>query len=57
MINGDRNQVTANATLAIVVNGSENNVTYSHFVNGKRPVVTENKPGNVIEKVSAPAAK
>lgn len=50
MINGDNNQVTVDATMAYILNGSENIVEYSKYANGKRPVVTENKPGNTIEK-------
>ena len=57
MINGNRNDVTAEAIVDIVVNGSENNVKYSRYANAKRPVVKENSTGNTIEKVAAPAAK
>ena len=57
MINGNRNDVTAEALAEIVVNGSENNVKYSRFANGKRPTIKENRSGNIIEKVDAPAAK
>jgi hypothetical protein len=28
-------------------------VRYSKYGNGKRPMITENKPGNTTEKVSA----
>jgi hypothetical protein len=51
MINGNRNDVTAEAALEIVVNGSENTVRYSYFVNGIRPTITEGASGNTIEKV------
>lgn len=49
-INGDRNKVTTDAAMEFVFNGSENTVSYSRFANGKRPVVTENRPGNNVEK-------
>ncbi len=57
MINGNRNDVTAEAVMGIVFNGEENKVKYSRYANGKRPVVTNNKPGNITEKISAPAKK
>ena len=44
------------AATEFVFNGSENTVKYSRFVNGKQPNIVENKPGNVIEQVSAEAA-
>ncbi len=53
MVNGDRNKITVDAAMEFVLNGSENNVKYSRFVNGKAPSVVENKAGNVIEKVGA----
>ena len=53
MINGDNNQITADASMAYILNGSENTVKYSKYANGKRPIVTENKPGNTIEQISA----
>ena len=57
MINGNGNDVTAEAIVDIVVNGSENNIKYSRFANGKRPSVKENRTGNIIEKVTASAPK
>ena len=57
MINGDGNDITAEAVTEFVLNGSENTVKYSRFVNGKQPNIVENKPGNVIEQISAEAAK
>ena len=51
MINGDGNQITADAAAEIVLNGSSNTLKYSRFVNGKRPVISENQSGNIIEKV------
>jgi hypothetical protein len=57
MINGHRNKITVDATTEIVINGNENNITYSRFVNGKRPRITENQSGSVVEKISAPTRK
>lgn len=57
MINGDRNDVTAEAVMSVVFNGEENKVKYSRYANGKRPAVTNNKSGNTTEKISAPAKK
>lgn len=57
MINGDRNKVTVDAAMVFVFNGSENNLKYSRFTNGKRPSVIENRPGNVVEKVSTQTIK
>ncbi len=57
MINGDSNQINGDAALEFVINGENNTVKYSRFVNGKRPTVKENAPGNVIEKTSAPDNK
>jgi hypothetical protein len=57
MINGDRNDVTAEAVMSIVFNGEENKVKYSKYANGTRPVVTNNKKGNTAEKIAAAAKK
>ena len=57
MMNGNNNDVTAEAVMEIVFNGSGNNLRYSRYGNGKRPVVTDNSGGNVAEKVPAPAKK
>jgi hypothetical protein len=53
MINGDSNRVTADASTEYVFNGTENVLKYSRFANGKRPVITENRGGNEIEKIAA----
>lgn len=57
MINGSGNQITADAASEYVLNGTSNSLKYSRFVNGKQPVVTENQPGNTIEKVDYTPAK
>ena len=52
MINGDGNQVIGDATIEFVLNGSNNNATYSRYVNGKRPVIKGKAAENTIEKVA-----
>ena len=52
MVNGDGNEIAAEATMEFVFNGSGNNVTYTKFANGKRPRVTDNG-GNLVEKAAA----
>jgi hypothetical protein len=52
MVNGDSNQITADAAAEIVVNGTSNSLKYSRFVNGKQPLIKENQSGNTIEKVA-----
>ncbi len=51
-INGARNEITVEGVAEVVFNGTTNTVRYSRVVNGKRPVVSGNKSGNVIEKAS-----
>ena len=53
MINGDSNKVTIDAAIEFVFNGTENEVQYTRYLNGKQPVVTENRPGNIVQKASA----
>jgi hypothetical protein len=57
MINGDGNQITADAASEFVLNGTSNSLKYSRFVNGKQPVIMENQSGNTIEKIPYTAAK
>lgn len=58
MVNGDRNQVTAVAATEIITNGSGNTVEYSKYVNGKKPIATDNSKGNnSISKTEAAEAK
>ena len=58
MLNGKNHDVTAEAVAEIVFNGDENEVRYSRYANGKRPVVTKNSRGeNRVEKISAAPAK
>ncbi|MEQ1922337.1 MAG: DUF3060 domain-containing protein [Pyrinomonadaceae bacterium] len=56
MFNGNGNKITADAATEIVFNGSQNTLTYSRFPNGKRPIVTQNRPDNTVEHVPAKAA-
>ena len=53
MINGDRNRVFGVAFTSIVLNGTDNQVEYSKYANGKKPAVTDNGPANIITKVAA----
>ncbi len=43
--------------MEFIFNGAENSLRYSRFANGKLPLVTENQPGNVIEKTAFEPAK
>jgi hypothetical protein len=56
-VNGDGTQITADAVMEFVFNGTDNKATYSRFPNGKRPTVTENQQGNVVEQAPAAAPK
>lgn len=56
-INGDGNRITSEASLAYIFNGAKNTVTYTGFVNGKRPSIKENADGNTVEKVAADTKK
>lgn len=57
MLNGNQHDVTAEAVTEIIFNGTENKLRYSKYANGKRPRVTDNKGGNISEKVAATAKK
>jgi hypothetical protein len=57
MINGNNNDVTAEAVMSVVFNGEDNKVKYSKYANGKRPSITQNKTGNTTEKIETPAKK
>lgn len=52
MINGNGNQVTVEGVMSVVINGEENVLKYSRYINGKRPSVTDNASGNMIEKIA-----
>lgn len=55
MINGDKNQIVAVAFSEIVLNGFENNVQYSKYANGKKPLITDNGKENTILKANPPS--
>jgi uncharacterized Zn-binding protein involved in type VI secretion len=50
LVNGDRNKITTVAFSEIVLNGYDNIVEYSKYVNGKQPVITDNGKTNTISK-------
>ena len=52
MINGDRNEISADAAAELVFNGTGNELTYARYVNGKLPMIKENQLGNNIDKAS-----
>lgn len=54
MVNGDGNVVKIAATSEIVLNGHKNTITYSKFLNGKRPIITNNGRDNTIERSVTP---
>ena len=56
MINGKGNQVEIAGVSVITVNGDENTVRYSKFINSKRPTVTDNGDGNTVERSNEPAS-
>ncbi len=55
IINGDGNEITAEAATTIMLNGTNNAIKYSRFVNGKRPYVADNGANNIVEKIAADA--
>ena len=57
MVNGDKNQVTTDAVTEFVFNGTANEVTYSRFVNGKGPRITENQGGNDVQQAPPTPSK
>jgi len=54
VINGDRNKVVANAFSEVMLNGSDNEVQFSKYVNGKKPLIMDNGDGNSVEKGTSP---
>lgn len=53
MVNGDGNKISVDAAIEFVFNGTSNAVAHSRFVNGKLPLVTQSRPGNLIEHFPA----
>ncbi len=56
MVNGDSNKIKIDAAVQLVFNGTNNTVQYSRYANGKMPIVTENRTGNLIEKAPTTTA-
>ena len=57
LVNGDRNKITAAAFSEIVLNGYDNVVEYSKYVNGRQPVVADNGKTNTVSKAAASQTK
>ncbi len=57
VLNGDNNQVDGDAAMEISLNGANNTVNYSRFVNGKRPIITGSSSENTVAKVAASSTK
>lgn len=57
LVNGDRNKISVDAFSEIVLNGYDNNVEYSKYVNGKQPVITDNSKTNTVSKTDASKPK
>jgi len=51
MVNGNGNQITADAASEFVFNGADNSLKYARFANGKQPLVTDNQSANRVEKI------
>ncbi len=50
MVNGNRNQIDANAAAEITTYGSENVVKYSKYANGKKPQTKDSSGSNIVSK-------
>ena len=51
MVNGDSNKLSIDAAAEIVFNGTDNEIKYTRYPNGRQPIVVENRTGNIVEKV------
>lgn len=56
-VNGDGNKITAEAADLFVFNGTGNRATYSRFINGIKPLVTDNQSGNEVSFVRAGSSR
>lgn len=56
-VNGNGNEITADGIAEVVFNGEDNKVTYTKYVNGKRPSVRDNKGSNTVEKAATAVKK
>ena len=52
MVNGHENKVAAVAAAEIITYGSSNEVSYSKFANGNRPVINDSAGSNIVEKAA-----
>jgi hypothetical protein len=57
MINGDKNQIIAAGLSEITLNGFGNDIRYSKYANGKKPVIADNGGENTISKATPPPAQ
>lgn len=57
LVNGDRNHITTTAFSEIVLNGYDNVVEYSKYVNGKQPVITDNGKTNTVSRAVSTGPK
>jgi hypothetical protein len=57
MMNGDNNQVTADAAMEFVFNGTGNTLKHSRYANGKQPTIVQGQQGNTVEKIPFQAGK
>ncbi len=53
MVNGSANHIDLDAAFEFVLNGDNNTIKYSRYVNGKRPIIQKNAAGNTVEKAEA----
>ena len=54
MVNGDKNRIVTVGFSVVIFNGFQNVVEYSKFVNGKKPLITDNGRENMIQKFAPP---
>jgi flagellar basal body L-ring protein FlgH len=57
MLNGDNNEVTADAAMEFVFNGTGNILKHARYANGKRPSIVQGQQGNTVEKIPFEAGK
>ena len=54
MVNGDKNRIVTVGFSEVIFNGFQNVVEYSKYVNGKKPIITDNGRENIIQKFAPP---
>ena len=57
MINGDGNHITGVAFNEIIINGTDNKIEHTKYLNNRRPVIDDNASGNTVSKVAAVGEK